>query len=957
MGCSGSKPAVDTELVIRCRERRDFIKAAAGYRYDLAAAHVSYFRSLKEVGDALRRFVDEELAAAASSSSSCPSSLSSPSWVVHSDGAAAKELSCSSSPNHRDFNDFNGCGKDSHLHLSSDAFDEEHLNSNHFCETSGRGLGGDEDEGHSWPASPFLHPDLPMGTQGPYVVMNQEAPPQMGFWDPFYTFHAPSTSQFRAYNGGNSDTHAYYMKRHTPEMRTVIHQAGAASTAYSNEYWSSHYQNGEDFFGYPPVGPSEGEKNRNQAKKPSPPEDVPPPPSSTTSVWDFLNPFDGIDQGISSYMGYGSHAYGSANCSPDSAEVRRREGIPDLEDETEIEMHVDEPMVKKMSNDFKKKRAGEGTSGTRGKTQQRRSAGVEQSMKRMSRRKPTVSSKYAEEYLAKKPMPTKSGKGSPVSRGSPAQDSSGSSPKPHSSGNEECSICDVTGSTDVSEEKASSDTIVSKSPGDGNVKTKGVTFEVDREFVSSKLSNLDNTASRGTRDLREVVAEIRDGFEIASSCGRDIDVMLEVGKLPYHPTFIRVLMSRILHSLAPFFSTLHATSTPAVQINSKLEKSYIRDDVPEANLKQCYLSSTLAQLYEWEKKLYKEVKTEEQLRLVYERQCRKLKALDLRGIESSKIDAVQASIRKSRTKLKVSIKAIDFISSRIHNLRDEVLLPQVAELVNGLTRMWKSMLSCHQKQFQAIKESKVRALKAKTGFDSDSALEATLELELQLLAWCNRFSNWICTQKSYVESLNGWLLRCLLYEPEETPDGPVPFSPGRLQAPPIFIICNDWNLAMETISETRVAMAMNSFASSLRKLCERHDDEQHQRLRSEYLLKDYKKILKMRKMENERMRHEREDKNEDSMVQSESAGSQLDNPEADHDLEMVRKKLVEEKSKHKNSLKLVHDAASSSIQGGLLPIFKALESFTSEAVKAHEQVRGEKYKLDRYVTIPCYRGL
>ncbi|RAL46392.1 hypothetical protein DM860_015385 [Cuscuta australis] len=134
--------------------------------------------------------------------------------------------------------------------LSSDASDEEHLNSNHFCER-------DEDEGHSWPASPFLHPDLPMGTQGPYVVMNQEAPPQMGFWDPFYTFNAQPNSQFRAYNGGNSDTHAYYMKRHTPEMKTVIRQTGAASTGYSNEYWSSHYQNGEDFFGYPPLGPSE----------------------------------------------------------------------------------------------------------------------------------------------------------------------------------------------------------------------------------------------------------------------------------------------------------------------------------------------------------------------------------------------------------------------------------------------------------------------------------------------------------------------------------------------------------------------------------------------------------------------------------------------------------------------------------------------------------------------------
>lgn len=57
--------------------------------------------------------------------------------------------------------------------------------------------------------------------------------------------------------------------------------------------------------------------------------------------------------------------------------------------------------------------------------------------------------------------------------------------------------------------------------------------------------------------------------------------------------------------------------------------------------------------------------------------------LDERGTESSKIDAVQASIRKLLTKLNVSIKAIDSISDRIHKLRDEKLQPQVAELING----------------------------------------------------------------------------------------------------------------------------------------------------------------------------------------------------------------------------------------------------------------------------------
>ncbi|CAH9076315.1 unnamed protein product [Cuscuta europaea] len=929
MGCNGSK-AVDTELVIRCRERRDLIKAAADYRYDLSAAHVSYFHSLKDVGDALRRFVDEELAAASSSS---PSSLSSPSLILHSHerklgadgdgddtakkrkGKKPRELSGNMSPSHCDCD---GCGKESHFCLSSDTSDdEEHLHLHKTSQSSGH-LHINEDEGHLSPSSPFRHPDLPMGTQGPYGMMDQEAPPQMGFWDPFYSFNAPFNGQFRPSYGGNSNTYAFYMKRHTTGTKTVIHDAEAASsTGYSNEYWSSSYQNGPVSFGYPPSGPYDGESRRVQTMKPTPPEETPPPPSSNASVWDFLNPFDGIDQGYSSYVPHGSHVYGSTSSSPDSDEVRKREGIPDLEDETETEIFRDEPKVKKMNNEFKKKRAGKGSLGSSEVPLQKGVAGVEQSQKSIARRKST---EYTEDYFATKP--TKPGVGTPILEGSPSE-------------NGGCSICDV-GSVDVWEGKASSDTIASKSPEDSNMKTKGVTFDVDHDFVSSKLSSLNNTPARGTRDLREVVAEIRDEFEIASSFGREVAAMLEVGKLPYHPTFIQGLISRILHSIVPSSSTLYTQ----VRLDSKLSKSYFGDGAPAASLKAFYLSSTLAQLYEWEKKLYKEVKVEEQLRLVYERQCRKLKVLDERGKESSKIDAVQASIRKSLTKLNVSLKAIDFISSRIHNLRDEELRPQVTELVAGLIRMWRSMLNCHQKQFQAIRESKVRALKANTGFHADSALRATHELESQLLAWCSRFNHWICTQKSYVESLHGWLLRCIFYEPELTPDGPIPFSPGRLHAPPIFVVINDWNMAMETISETRVAMSMNSFASNLRKLCERQGEEQHQRLRAEYLSEDYKRRLKMLRMEKERTEHDGDavsQKTGGSMVPSANGGSPLDSKKVD--LDMVRKRLVEEKLKHKNTLKLVHEAASNSLQGGLLPIFKALENFTLEAVKAHEQIR------------------
>lgn len=68
---------------------------------------------------------------------------------------------------------------------------------------------------------------------------------------------------------------------------------------------------------------------------------------------------------------------------------------------------------------------------------------------------------------------------------------------------------------------------------------------------------------------------------------------------------------------------------------------------------------------------------------MYEKEHRRLKTLDEEGAEPRKIDASRASIRRLLTKLDVSVKAIDSISSRIHKLRDEELQPQLAELVHG----------------------------------------------------------------------------------------------------------------------------------------------------------------------------------------------------------------------------------------------------------------------------------
>ncbi|XP_050205497.1 protein ALTERED PHOSPHATE STARVATION RESPONSE 1 [Mercurialis annua] len=60
MGSSSSRPEKNDALRL-CKERRRLIKQAIDSRYNLAAAHVSYINSLKNIGIALRRFAEAEI--------------------------------------------------------------------------------------------------------------------------------------------------------------------------------------------------------------------------------------------------------------------------------------------------------------------------------------------------------------------------------------------------------------------------------------------------------------------------------------------------------------------------------------------------------------------------------------------------------------------------------------------------------------------------------------------------------------------------------------------------------------------------------------------------------------------------------------------------------------------------------------------------------------------------------
>ncbi|XP_071692335.1 uncharacterized protein [Rutidosis leptorrhynchoides] len=421
--------------------------------------------------------------------------------------------------------------------------------------------------------------------------------------------------------------------------------------------------------------------------------------------------------------------------------------------------------------------------------------------------------------------------------------------------------------------------------------------------------------SRGGKPLNEfhsdsdVVKEIQIQFDRASESGNEVAKLLEVGKVPHNRK----------HAAYQVPSKMLNVFSPSLAI--KNNDSDNLDENVDLRRKSNNLSSTLHKLYLWEKKLYEEVKVEEKMRVLHDEKDRRLKRLDEKGAEPQKIDATRTLVRSLSTKIRIAIQVVDKISEQINKLRDEDLWPQLNDFIQGLTRMWRSMLECHQSQTHAIGAAKRLDAIASQKHFSDDCLEATLQLEHELLNWTFRFSCWFGAQKGFVTSLNNWLLKCLLYIPEETADGPVPFSPSRIGAPTVFIICNQWAQAINIISDKEVVKSMRDFVKVVLQLWERDKQEMRRRL-------EVHKNMDRKVKDLER---------EDQKIQKE--------------LQVLDKRIVLSVGEF-DGLSAVYQSETSktvSAQTKLRLIFEAMEKFAAASLKTCEELlqRIEEDKISR----------
>ncbi|GJN16660.1 hypothetical protein PR202_gb03673 [Eleusine coracana subsp. coracana] len=642
---------------------------------------------------------------------------------------------------------------------------------------------------------------------------------------------------------------------------------------------AAQYTQGDVTYGYGyeyPYGPY------GEVVTPPPTEEEIRPAETSSSPWDFFDPFTTYDQFMADYSN-----------NPNYAELRRMEGIPELEDEAELDASFT-------------------------------STAAHQNAKGKGPIIPDNKDPSSAAKLHTKIAPPSNG----AHHGKPDDDS--------------------VPSNGTSKTKETVKATVDGASSSNNGKKKSVAFDDEHESIrpaqggGKSVQSAVSTGSsfsplhHGTRDVVEAMDEIKEHFDEAVNCGAEVSRLLEVGKLPRRttPRVFRYFSSRVVDPLALTVSTSsclprsHSNKSrpPSSKAGSSASSSAGRGN-GAGNL-----STTLEKLWVWEKKLYKEIKDGEKLQMEYEKKCKRLKYLDERGAESSLIDSTRQSIRLLRSKISINIKTADAFSSKIQQIRDEELYPQLVDLVQRFRGLWKAVLACHEKQLLAIQESKIHQLKAMTISQSSVASTASQDLERELTKWYRCFNKWISSQRSYVEALNGWLRKWMTEVQEEvTADGVPPFSPGRLGCPPAFVISNDWFQAIDRVSKSEVLKAMDHFSKIVREFKKSQEDEQRQKRKADHASRDYNK--------------RREDlKGELGLSTSPDVAAVMENPRYSHDdrvLDLVkaRRRRDDERTRHDKILNHCHVAASATLPIGLVPMLQQIVSFFEGNMQVYMQIR------------------
>ncbi|GJW48314.1 nitrate regulatory gene2 protein-like protein [Tanacetum coccineum] len=419
------------------------------------------------------------------------------------------------------------------------------------------------------------------------------------------------------------------------------------------------------------------------------------------------------------------------------------------------------------------------------------------------------------------------------------------------------------------------------------------------------------------KDLMEIIKELDEYFLKAADSGGMLSALLEVPKCMLSDQQSSGKISGYGKSLNPFLCSWNSSQRFNGFVKFGCDEMTV-DGVPIPGSH----GSTVERFYEWERKLYDEVKNAESLKIEHEKKTEQLRKMEIKRGDYMKTEKMKKEVEKLESRMTVSTQAIESMSQEIIKLREAELYPQLVELVKGLMSMWRSLYESHQVQTHIVQQLKyINIVDTSKDGTTEIHCQSTLQLELEIQQWHTAFCNLVKSQRDYIQSLTGWL-RLSLFQFSKNP------ASQNKQDSAIYTLCEEWQLAIDNAPDKVASEGIKALLSVVHAIVVQQGDEQKQKRKSDSIFKELeKKMTDLRSMETKyRTGAGPLSKKMDRVLDKRTK------------VEALRVKAEEEKGKYEKSVGVTRAMTLNNLQMGLPHVFQAVTGFANVWTHAFESV-------------------
>ncbi|ONH97183.1 hypothetical protein PRUPE_7G174400 [Prunus persica] len=478
-----------------------------------------------------------------------------------------------------------------------------------------------------------------------------------------------------------------------------------------------------------------------------------------------------------------------------------------------------------------------------------------------------------------------------------------------------------------------SETSISSSEADRKKQLQGSSDEENSDHNAGTdgeelgLVLLNDEAVREGRELLEALKEVEVQFLSAYNSSLDVTRMLGTNTDQMQSALeeteensSKLKKSRSISSILSSSSSrksLLRSSTRSSSTSTNFNGGLFDDNGAMGS--KCH-SLTLGTLYALEQKLYKDVKAGEETSRLYDRKCSQYSRNQGHGLKTE--DKIRVELQYSR--ISVAKGSAESTFKKIRKLRDEELQPQLIELLQGLKKNWKVMSEYHEIQHQIMSE--VKWLKCSSYGKSQQ--HATQTLQVDLKKWRACFAQYVCSQKAYIEALDGWMIKFDAPETEASSENWYSLRPCRVSVLPTTEICHNWLDGIDKLPYKTVAGAMESFGEHVQALMVQQGKEHQQKRKVDGLAGELRRqalLLEMNKHVSElKLFYVQDDKPHEQKHTK--------------PLKKMENELEQEKAKHHTAMEETRDMYVNGFQKGFSSVFKSLADFSKTSMKIYDEL-------------------